>query len=325
MLISSRVAVRARRLIRHVRQGTLGERIVWEVKKWKTLAKMSPEQRSSERRRLRWIRIKEKGGYIDTRVEGKARLRLYADSTLGALIYYQRFERDERAFLWRYLRPGDVFVDVGANIGLFSVIAAKRVGKAGQVYAFEPAALPRRRLEENIRLNSFTNVSIQQLALSDGAGWVEISVPTDGHDAWSSLAKPIAGADIRLERTEATTWDAFAEENGLPVPRMVKIDVEGWEGHVLDGASRTLSAKDAPLLQVEFTDKAAKAADSSCAALYNKLSLHGYTLCRYDRRANRLVRDELRDSYPYMNLYATKHVEEANHRLECYRGWGLGL
>lgn len=312
---SNSTTSRLQRLVRHFQEGTVGERVAWEVEKWKTALRKSPAQLLAEYRRRQWDRAREKGGYVDVKVEGRARLRLHTDSTLGSLIFYQGFEQNERTFLWRYLRPGDVFVDVGANIGLFTVIAAKRVGDGGRVYAFEPAALPRCRLEENTRLNQFNNVSIQSFALSDQAGWLEMSIPTDGHDAWSSLAAPIAGTGIQMDRIEAVTWDAFAERICLAKPRMMKIDVEGWENRVLDGASATLSAPDAPLLQVEFTDAAAQSAGSSCAALYQHLMNLGYTVCRYDKARNQLVPDALRASYPYDNLYASKHLDADNLRL----------
>lgn len=312
--VSNSTTRRLRRLVRHFQEGTVSERIVWEIEKWKTALK-SPAQWLAEHRGRQWNRAREKGGYMDVKVEGRAWLRLHTDSTLGSLIYCYGFEENERTFLWHYLRPGDVFVDVGANIGLFSVIAAKRVGEGGRVYAFEPVALPRQRLEENIRLNQFHNVSIQPFALSDQAGWLEMSIPTDGHDAWSSLAAPIAGAGIQMDRIEAVTWDDFADRIGLAKPRMMKIDVEGWENRVLDGASATLSAPDAPLLQVEFTDAAAQSAGSSCAALYQHLMNLGYTVCRYDKARNQLVPDALRASYPYDNLYATKQPDSDNRRL----------
>lgn len=306
---------RLRRLVRHFQEGTVGERVVWEVEKWKTALRKSPAQWLAKHRGRQWNLARDKDGYVDVKVEGRARLRLHTDSTLGGLIFCHGFEQNERTFLWRYLRVGDVFVDVGANIGLFTVIAAKRVGERGRVYAFEPAALPRQRLEENILLNKFGNVSVQPFALSDQDGWLEISVPTDGHDAWSSLAMPIAGTGIQVDRIEAITWDNFAKSYGDRKPTMIKIDVEGWENRVLDGASTALSAVDAPLLQVEFTDAAAQAAGSSCAALYQHLLDLGYTVCHYDKVHNQLVPEVLRPSYPYDNLYATKHLDEDNRWL----------
>lgn len=307
---------RLRRIIRHFKEGTVEDRLAWEVQKWKSALRKSPAQRFNEHRSRKWNLAKNKSGYVNLKVEGGARLRLYTDSALGRMIYCDGFELDERALLWRYLQPGDVFVDVGANIGLFTVIAARRVGKKGRIYSFEPAGLIRRRLEENITLNRLSNVNIQPFALSDHAGSLEISIPTDGHDAWSSLAMPIAGTEMQRERIEAITWDAFARQVGLGKVMMLKIDVEGWENHVLSGACTSLESADAPLLQVEFTDAAAQAAGSSCAALYQHLLDFGYTVCRYDIEQNRLVPDLLRTTYPYDNLYATKHIDADNRRLK---------
>lgn len=315
MMVFHHATDRLRRLVLHFKTRTVGERLAWETEKWKSWLKMSPEQRRAERMRLRWVRAGAEAGYADARVEGGARLRLYTENALSGSIFRRMFEQNEQAFLWRYLRPRDVFVDAGANIGLFTVIAAKRVGSMGKVYAFEPVELPRKRLEENIHLNQFDNVSIQPLALSDQADWLEISVPMDGHDAWSSLGAPISGGDIKTNRIEAITWDTFANREGITSLTMMKIDVEGWESRVLEGASVMLSVVDAPLLQVEFTDAAAQAAGSSCAALYQQLLDFGYTVCRYDRERNRLIPDGFRPSYPYDNLYATKHLDPDNLRL----------
>ena len=315
MMLSRYATERLHRLIHHFQNGSVGDRLVWEIEKWRAWSKMSTEQRRAERRRLRWVRAGTDAGYADARVKGGARLRLYTDSALAGSIYKEWFEQIEQVFLWRYLRPGDIFADVGANIGLYTVISAKRVGPKGKVYSFEPAALPRQRLQENIRLNRFGNVNILPLALSDKDGWLDIYVPMDGHDAWSSLAKPILGRDIKTDRVEAIAWDTFAERNKVPRPTMMKIDVEGWEGHVLKGAIATLSAVEAPLLQVEFTDEAAQAAGSSCADLYRQLLDFGYMIYRYEPASNRLIPAELRKSYPYDNLYATKHLDSDNRRL----------
>jgi FkbM family methyltransferase len=315
---SDGTTARMQRLIRHFREGTWGARALWEIHKWQEAVKQHAGRLAVERRRRQWDRLQERCHYADVNVEGGARLRLNGDSALAFLIFCGRFERNEQTFLWRYLRPGDLFVDIGANIGLFTVIAATRVTQRGTVYAFEPVMTARRRLEENVQLNHLGNVHVEPFALSDQDGWLEILVPTDGWDAWSSLATPTAGRDIRKDRVETLTWDTFAKERGQLRPTMMKIDVEGWENRVLSGATATLSATDAPLLQVEFCDKAAHAARSSCALLYQHLLELGYTVCDYDRTHNRLRPEPLRSSYPYINLYATKHLHHDNDRLRRF-------
>jgi FkbM family methyltransferase len=77
---------------------------------------------------------------------------------VSRLIYEEVFENDELTFLERYLKEGDVFIDVGANIGIFSLVAAKMVGATGKVISFEPTLSTFQRLNENIILNNFTNI-----------------------------------------------------------------------------------------------------------------------------------------------------------------------
>ncbi len=314
--VSNHISVRVRRLIHHFREGTIGDRIAWEIQKWRQEITKSLDARRAEKKRKQWQKVEAQGGYLDFPVCRGAILRLYTDSRLSEIIYCWDFEAVERLFVQRYLRPSDIFVDVGANIGLFTVIAAKRVGDDGKVFAFEPAAIPRQRLEENVRLNRFTNVSVQPKALSNQTGTLAICVPSDGHDAWSSLGKPIAGMDLRNEDIEAISWDEFADKHKLAGNvNMMKIDVEGWETRVLKGAEEALSVLDAPLLQVEFTDKAAESSGNSCTELYRDLVNLGYSVCRYDAKRNELVPEGLRQSYPYVNLYATKNITADNQRL----------
>jgi hypothetical protein len=96
---------------------------------------------------------------------------------------------------------------------------------------------------------------------------------------------------------------------------MMKIDVEGWETRVLEGARETFSRDDAPLLQVEFTEAASTSAGSSCESLYRLLENLGYRMFGYDSSRRELIHDPLRESYPYVNLIAAKTPEEANSRL----------
>ena len=307
---------RSRRLVKHVLEGTLGYRVNWEISKRKVQFQNWARRTKVSNKQKKWNLAKAKGQTLDICVEGGGVLRLNTDSALGRAIYCEDFELNERTFAWRYLQQGDLFVDIGANIGLYSVIAAKRVGERGQVIAFEPAKLARQRLKENIQLNNFSNVNIESFALSDREGTSDIHVPYDGYDAWSSMAMPIDGSDIRVETIVTTSWDTFARKIGDIVPTMMKIDVEGWECRVLDGASSMLVSGNAPLLQVEFTDEAATAAGSSCTDLYYSLQGFGYTICRYDKSLNQLIPDQLRSQYPYDNLFATKCLEKDNTRLE---------
>jgi FkbM family methyltransferase len=293
------------RLWKHLRNGTLGDRLRFEWQRY-----------LDERKRLHWVSQCEKRGSVVVSLGNGTRIRLYCDSVLCKNIYFGAFEEAERKFAKNFLRPGDIYVDVGANIGLFTVIAASRVGRLGHVWAFEPCFTTFTRLFENVALNRLRNVTCFQIALSDTIGQLDLRVSLDGYDAWNSLAEPYVGGRYITESVECTTWDTFAQVHEL-VGRvtMMKIDVEGWESRVLRGARETLSRYDAPVLQVEFTDAAAQCADSSCHALYYILRDYGYQLFTYDSTKNEIVPEPLRESYPYVNIIAAKEPEKVAARL----------
>ena len=298
--------------LRHLREGTLPERL------------RSERQRRLQRRRsARWDALCGTRQYLDASIQPGIRMRLPLDSMLGRLIYCDDFEADERQFFNTFLRPGDVFVDAGANIGLFSLIAAHRVGPGGHVHAFEPCAQTFERLQANVALNGFANVSCHPLALSSENASLEMRVSEEGFDAWNSLAQPTAGSRVDTETVACVTWDDFAQKHDL-VGRVtfMKIDVEGWETHLLSGARATLSREDAPTLQVEFTEEATRSAGSSCERLYQALEEMGYRMFVYDARSNRLVPDPLRESYPYLNLVAAKRPEMVAARLNGHKEQG---
>ena len=293
------------RLISYLHRGTLLDRIQSELR-----------ERNQKRRHMRWNALKGRREYFEAGIGHGIRMRLHFDSELARLIYCDDFEGNERRFLKAFLRAGDVFVDVGANIGLFSLIAADRVGTLGTVYAFEPCRKTFQRLVENTELNHFRNIQCFRLALSDERGESPFYASEDGFDAWNSFAPPIQGKSFSKEMIPCETWDRFAHTHDL-VGRvtMMKIDVEGWESRVLKGARESFSREDAPLLQVEFTDKTAASAGSSCMELYHTLRDFGYHLFTYNPRRRELIHEPLCDRYPYVNLIAAKRIGEVNLRL----------
>lgn len=300
---------RIQRGLVYLRNGTLLNRTLQRVRwKWRQHIK---------RRRLAWWESQiGKRQCIEAEIQPGIRMQLYLDSRLSLAIYRGDFELKEQQFLNAFLRPGDTFVDIGANIGLFTLIAAQSVGNTGHVYAFEPCAKTYQRLLENVDLNRLTNVSCYRLALSDSAMQLDMTTSLDGYDAWNSLARPIAGNAFAVELVDCTTWNSFAREHDLVAgATMIKIDVEGWESRALSGGSEVLSRPDAPVLQVEFTEQAAQSASSSCAELYNLLAELGYQMFVYDAMSRSLIPEPLRENYRYLNLIAAKRPEQVLARL----------
>lgn len=269
-----------------------------------------------DRRRAWWLSRQGKAEFIVAAIQPGLHLNLYFDDELSRLIYCDDFEWHERQFLNRFLGPGDVYVDVGANIGLFTLIAAHRVGPSGDVYSFEPCERTFQRLQANVQRNHFANVRCYRMALSDRSGETELTVSLDGYAAWNSLARPIAGRTFAAETVPCIAWDDFAREHQLAGRvTMMKVDIEGWESCMLRGGRDTLVRPDAPVLQVEFTEKASRAAGSSCADVYRMLEDLGYAMYVYDGLRKRLICDPPRESYPYLNLIAAKRKEYVMARL----------
>ena len=130
---------RLQRGLWHLRHGTLLKSLQG---KWKEYRRF--------KRRAWWCSQRGRRQSMIATIDAGLQMILYFDDELSWLIYNQDFERKERHFVRRYLRPGDVFVDAGANIGLYTLIAARCVGANGRVYSFEPCGKSFRRRGERI-------------------------------------------------------------------------------------------------------------------------------------------------------------------------------
>ena len=141
------------------------------------------------------------------------------------------YERDKMECFREYLRPGSVVYDVGANVGIYTVLACRMVGVEGRVFSFEPSPDNVQRLAENIRVNKFNNVEIVPSAVS----------VTDGFATFDSEADPCVRkiSESGALRVETVSLDSFVA-SGKPFPNLMKIDVEGAELDVLRGAQKLL-------------------------------------------------------------------------------------
>src|SRR6202008_2152616 len=143
----------------------------------------------------------------------------------------------EVALLQRVLAPGDVFVDVGANIGYFTAVAAASVGRAGEVHAFEPVPRYFERLDALRRSNPEHRLHVYAEALGDAEGSAEIRVTRERNIGWKTLLPGL----MRAEETGHThtvrvrCLDHYLAERGVGRVALIKIDVEGYELPVLRG------------------------------------------------------------------------------------------
>lgn len=151
------------------------------------------------------------------------------------------YESENFEFLTNNCKPGAVIIDIGAHIGLFSVIASQITGDTGKVYAFEPAPSTYELLQKTLSINHNRSViEAFQKAVGKEPGKISFFVSDDEADNSNSLVnykddRPLHGIDV-----EVTSVDAFVKEKKINKLNFIKIDVEGAEYDTLQGAAETL-------------------------------------------------------------------------------------
>lgn len=162
------------------------------------------------------------------------------------------FERHELELILTLLQPGMTFVDVGANVGLFSIPAARKL-QHGRVLAFEPCSWTYQRLLRNARLNNITNLLPVHTALGDRVGEALLQVNVPGKDGLNTLGRPIHPDSqvIATEPVSIATLDALLLQHNVSHVDVMKVDVEGAELFVFRGAMSLLSGPNAPLILYE--------------------------------------------------------------------------
>lgn len=177
-----------------------------------------------------------------------AKLRCYPDSpsSSGAIYFSGLPDWWEMQFLRRYLRPGDRFIDVGANVGLYTILAADCVGPGGGVDAFEPDERSALRIEEQAALNGFAHVRAHRLAVHEKSETLDFGFSAS--DAMAHVRRPgESGAAARV--VQAVALDDFAAYGSYAAGKM---DIEGAEPAALAGAARRLAEANPPVWLLEL-------------------------------------------------------------------------
>jgi FkbM family methyltransferase len=190
-----------------------------------------------------------------------------------------RYEPNEMYAMSELLAPGMCVVDVGANAGVFTLMAAKLVGAAGAVHAFEPSPRDRQRMLANIALNGLSNVSVHPEALGAKAGKAVLAVAGAEHPGHNTIGGFAYAGTVRADSVEVdvTSLDEFAEAAGLTRLDLLKIDVEGSETAVLRGAAASLR-RFRPIILAEAAEDSLRQLGSSVSELVRLLRASGYDL-----------------------------------------------
>jgi FkbM family methyltransferase len=177
------------------------------------------------------------------------------------------------AFLQTYFKPGMNVVDVGANVGYFSMMAAARVREQGSVVSFEPTPEVAARLRENIALNNFHWVEAVEAAVTDKSGPVNLYAASGTDSEENSLSA--MGETTAVYSVKGVTIDDYFAARPPGRIDLIKIDAEGAEPTVLRGAAGMIR-RDYPDLLMEVNPLLLKAAESSPDEVLDILSGFGY-------------------------------------------------
>ncbi|MBS0481115.1 MAG: FkbM family methyltransferase [Proteobacteria bacterium] len=223
----------------------------------------------------RWIRGKLHGHEIKLNISGWSN---------RATFFLERFyDLPTQLLLSAVLRPGDLFVDIGANEGMMSLLASARVGPAGRVIAFEPNPGPRGRLDEAITRNAIANIDLRACGLADSPGTLSLFVPSNnsgegtftdaGRDDGTTIQAPVEVGDAQL---------------ATETPRLIKIDVEGFEFRVIAGLEQLLK-RARPIIVMEMIAGHLGRDSQSPEAIMERLKSLGYAARRMDLEKRRGV------------------------------------
>ncbi|OGC94207.1 hypothetical protein A2389_03115 [Candidatus Adlerbacteria bacterium RIFOXYB1_FULL_48_10] len=191
-----------------------------------------------------------------------------AEKTQRSIYSSAVYEKGLTQFVLNTLKPGDTFVDIGANVGYFTLLAASL---GAQVVSIEPYDQNVALLKQNIDLNNFKDIKILDIAIGDHEGTATLHINplnrggnslleqkgyfTDSHGySREQIGKMYAG-EVLEKKVKLTTLDSIAEEYSVTFITILKIDVEGFEGQVIEGMKKILSSGIAKHVLCEVSNK----------------------------------------------------------------------
>ncbi len=192
--------------------------------------------------------------------------------------------------LKKYLNPGDVFYDIGANIGFFTILGARLVGHSGKVFSFEPVPENVKSIKKNIKVNAFVNTQVIDKAVSEHSGTEDIYITKNLAGATlTSLGIHPHDAQTKAQ-VELVTIDDLVLSNKIEPPHFVKVDVEGAEMNVLKGMQKTI-AEYRPIILYEVDSGDPLDLKKKLAELDSFMKGKGYTV------------EHLKDSYAHIKWH----------------------
>lgn len=179
------------------------------------------------------------------------RLELHLDDWIQAHMYFlNHYEQEETDLVLQKLPEGGIFIDIGANVGFYSLFAAKKVGKSGKVLSFEPFPLNVQRLKRNITLNNFSQIKVVPMAIGNNSGKLDLYYSE--HDQNLGTVSGFGNTTSHSVTVDLIRLDDYIEKHTPERIDVIKIDIEGAEYDALLGMKQTL-AKFKPAILIEIS------------------------------------------------------------------------
>lgn len=208
------------------------------------------------------------------------------------------------------LQPGDVAVDVGANLGIWSLLAARRA-RAARIHAFEPSPAMADRLARHARINDAPAIIVRSAAVGAENGSMAFFEAHGRNTGASALVRRRAD-DVEV-RVPVVTLDAYVERERIDRVDLLKVDVEGAEALVVRGAPRLLSGAGAPAIFFEADEALSAGFGATTRGVKQVLVDHGYDIYRW--RTGAFSRVSVAETHRQDDLFALKPRHMARLRI----------
>jgi FkbM family methyltransferase len=202
------------------------------------------------------------------------------------VFFFGMYDQPGIDFIKKSLNPEDIFFDIGANIGLFSISASGIIDheKGGQIHAFEPIPQIFEKLTENIARNAINHIKAHPVAIYERSQTLELFIARKQNLGASSIyhSKDLHGEPMKVD---AISIDDFMTDHQIPGVDFIKMDIEGAEIFALKGMIQTLK-RFKPLLMVEISENVLKGRDIKGNQVFDFLKEQGYVPHALDEEGN---------------------------------------
>ena len=246
----------------------------------------------SPARRVRQYRVSKakrtNSNFVGIMPSINMKMLLSADAFFSGAYVSSSYEPHVEQFIKRVLKPGNTCIDIGANVGYYTLFFAKCVGTNGRVISFEPTPKSFAILNRNVKINQLTNVKTQKLAIFDKTGEIEFHEGPTGYDVFNSVGQithpKVSHIPFSKTLVPCITFDKFREDSHIGKVDLIKVDVEGAEMFVIKGMEKTLDENPQAILILEFQNSTTAGLNYSCKDIGLWLAERGWKLSEIKKR-----------------------------------------